>query len=158
MKGIIKKFEALPLTQQLLIGGGVTLGVLFIANRVKGRLSGSGAYGGFLNTTIQQDPFTAGNIQGENATNLQIRNLIDQIVKSTNENWGGYYYPEVVNRLANLNAADLQAAYNYYNAKYRSPIGASLYNLIADEWAYNWDFSHMYQPALDILTRYNMTT
>ncbi len=153
------KYQKLPLTTQILIAGGGTLLLLWGANKIRGIVTGSGAYGGFGSGTITDDPFTAGGQQGTNATDLQIKNLVDRIVEATNspENYVGYYYPEVVNRLGNLSKTDLYKSVNYYNSKHKATQGVSLYDLISGEWAYNWDFSHMYQPAINILEKYGLT-
>lgn len=156
---LLDKYSKLPLGTQVLIAGGGTLLVLWGANKIRNVVTGAGAFGGFGSLTITNDPFTAGNIQGQNATDLQIKNLVDRIVEATNSsaNYVGYYYPEVINRLANLSQSDLYKAVNYYNSRHKSTQGTSLHGLISGEWAYNWDFSHMYQPAIDILERYGLT-
>lgn len=156
---LLDKYSKLPLTQQLLIAGGGTLLVLWGANKLRNVVTGAGAYGGFGSSTITNDPFTAGGMQGQGSTDLQIKNLVDRIVEATNSsaNYVGYYYPEVINRLANLSQSDLYKAVNYYNSRHKATQGTSLYDLISSEWAYNWDFSHMYQPAISILERYNLT-
>ena len=153
------KYQKLPLTSQILIAGGGTLLLFWGANKVRNIVTGAGAFGGFGSAQITNDPFTAGGQQGQGNTDLQIKNLVDRIVEATNSsaNYVGYYYPEVINRLANLSQNDLYKAVNYYNSRHKATQTTSLYDLISNEWAYNWDFTHMYQPAIDALERYNLT-
>jgi hypothetical protein len=79
------------------------------------------------------------------------RPLVDEIASSI-IGYNFQYYPEVVNRLADLSPTELQVAYNYWNQKYKPSAGGSLTQTISDEWAYGIWGDHYYQPAIDALT------
>lgn len=76
------------------------------------------------------------------------RPLIDQIYEKI-EGYNLYYYPEVINKLANLNQEEMAIAVNYYNSEYKYVTGESLYEFIDGEW-----HAGMYDPALEKLERY----
>lgn len=76
-----------------------------------------------------------------------VRNLVDEI--------HGYlagatflYYPDVVNKLANLSIDDLKQACNYWGLKYRDGEGKNFYEFIKSE-----DWSGYYKPALGALKK-----
>lgn len=78
------------------------------------------------------------------------RPLVDNIYeKLAGTNWL-YVYPEVVNKLANLSEAEIQAAVDYFDQRYASESGyPSLYDFINAEWD-----GGEYEPALAILRQY----
>lgn len=77
-----------------------------------------------------------------------VRNLVDEIYKYL----GGatfLYYPDVVNKLANLSITDLKQACQYWGIKYRAGEGnKNFYQFISAE-----DWSGYYQPALGALKK-----
>lgn len=82
------------------------------------------------------------------APKQSVRNLVDEIY--------GYlqgatllYYPDVVNKLANLSIDDLKQACNYWGLKYREGEGGkNFYQFLSQE-----DWSGYYKPALGALKK-----
>jgi len=81
---------------------------------------------------------------------VKIRALVDQI-----ENLLGgttfLYYPDVVNRLANLSEYDLRRAAYYWDQKYKSGHGGGLYSFLVSE-----DWSGYYKAAIGALYKANI--
>lgn len=114
------------------------------------------AFGGWGVGTPVNDPNLAGNVVGQSNTDIMLKKWVDEAVEACVSNYGVDYYPEVINRCANFSKADLIKCINYYNSKYKNANG-KFYDLIEGEWAYNWNFSNMYQPALDKFIEYGLT-
>jgi hypothetical protein len=73
------------------------------------------------------------------------RPLVDEIAESV-IGYNLFYYPEIVNNLADLSPAELTIAYNYWNTKYKSSAGGSLTQTLKGEWG------GYYEPAINALT------
>jgi len=124
----------------------------------KGPSTGTGhvSWWTWLTGNYAVDPNAAGgNYQppnsGATSTLASIRALVDQIENLL----GGYtflYYPDVVNRLANLSTTDLKKAAYYWDQKYKTGHGSGLYKFIYAE-----DWSGYYKPALGALKKANIT-
>lgn len=107
---------------------------------------------GWVNTKIQEAKLAKYNGRSEMG-GTQFRDprpLVDNIYdKLYGTNWL-YVYPEVVNKLANLSEAEIQAAVDYFDERYATETGyASLYDFINAEWD-----GGEYEPALSILRQY----
>lgn len=114
------------------------------------------AFGGWGVSSPLDNPNLAGNVIGQSNSDMMLKKWVDEAVEACISNYGIDYYPEVINRCANFSKIDLTKAVNYYNTKYKAANGG-FYDLIEGEWAYNWDFSNMYQPALDKFIQYGLT-
>jgi hypothetical protein len=61
------------------------------------------------------------------------RPLVDEIASSV-IGYNLFYYPEIVNRLADLSPTELTVAYNYWNQKYKGSAGGSITQTLKGEW------------------------
>lgn len=97
--------------------------------------------------------FLAGDQQNSGIP-LSIQNLVDEIhVKLMGYN--AYSYPEVINRIANLTQSEVWNCITYWNSKYKSATGFTLYHFINDEWTgNNWIDGYLYEPALSKIEGY----
>lgn len=79
------------------------------------------------------------------------RALIDKIYKNL-EGYNAFYYPEIVNQLANLSDGELRIGYDYFEGEYSVGVGGlSLTEFIDDEW-----HAGLYDDAVNKLKRKNL--
>lgn len=94
------------------------------------------------------EPVKADGTVKPTAPKQSVRNLVDEIYKYL----GGatfLYYPDVVNKLANLSMTDLKQACAYWGLKYRAGEGdKNFYQFLSSE-----DWSGYYAPALGALKK-----
>ncbi|MFN5415561.1 MAG: hypothetical protein ACK5B9_00790 [Flavobacteriia bacterium] len=85
-------------------------------------------------------------------TKKKIRALVDNIYV-LNNGYNFQYYPDVVNKLANLHYAKLKYATYYWNTKYKAQEGESLYEFLDGQMS---GFGY-YDPALSVLKKNKLT-
>ncbi|MFN5416041.1 MAG: hypothetical protein ACK5B9_03220 [Flavobacteriia bacterium] len=85
----------------------------------------------------------------ESKEKSRIEALVDRIYLD-NKDFGMMYYPEIVNRIANLRKTKIRYASWYFKNKYQKAYGSNLYDFINDRLS----ASHHYAPALGVMKSY----